>query len=137
MGAQGDVTRQEDELSGRELAGSGNRNTRQDDDVRKTNGIRFNGINQQDLRKKLGCQQEWNKPGRLGTTPGAEITLQDVKFKRKNGKGNTTDKVGCCKADKKDLRAEFQVIPEIALAQRRSNRANRKTQSNNIDNKNL
>merc|ERR1712146_837827 len=31
-------------------------NTRQDDDVRKTNGIRFNGINQQDLRKKLGCQ---------------------------------------------------------------------------------
>merc|ERR1712137_285625 len=61
-------------------------------------------------RKRLGCQQEWNKPGRLGTTPGAEITLQDVKFKRKNGKGNTTDKVGCCKADKKDLRAEFQVM---------------------------
>merc|ERR1712137_1367671 len=91
-------------LSGRYRAGSGNRNTRQDDDVRKTNGIRFNGLNQQDLRKRLGCQQEWNKPGRLGTTPGAEITLQDVKFKRKNGKGNTTDKVGCCKADKKDLR---------------------------------
>jgi len=39
---------------------------RQDDDVRKTNGIRFKGINQQDLRKRLGCQQEWNKPGRLG-----------------------------------------------------------------------
>merc|ERR1712000_168991 len=73
-------------LSGRQLAGSGNRNTRQDGDVRKTNGIRFNGINQQDLRKKLGCQQEWNKPGRLGTTPGAEITLQDVKFKRKKKK---------------------------------------------------
>merc|ERR1712138_199566 len=65
---------------------SGNRNTRQDDDVRKTNGIRFNGLNQQDLRKRLGCQQEWNKPGRLGTTPGAEITLQDVKFKRKKKK---------------------------------------------------
>jgi hypothetical protein len=60
---------------------------------------------------RLGCQQEWNKPGRLRTTPGAEITLQDVKFERKNGKGNTTDKVDCCKADKKDLRAEFQVIP--------------------------
>merc|ERR1712138_75098 len=93
MGSQGDVTRQEDDLSGRERAGSGNRNTRQDDDVRKTNGIRFNGLNQQDLRKRLGCQQEWNKPGRLGTTPGAEITLQDVKFKRKKKKKKKKKKV--------------------------------------------
>merc|ERR1712137_65145 len=60
------------------------RKRQQEHDVRKTNGIRFNGLNQQDLRKRLGCQQEWNKPGRLGTTPGAEITLQDVKFKRKS-----------------------------------------------------
>merc|ERR1712146_474189 len=56
-------------------------------DVRKTNGIRFKGINQQDLRKRLGCQQEWNKPGRLRTTPGAENTLQDVKIFTENGKG--------------------------------------------------
>lgn len=31
--------------------------------------------------------QEWNKPGRLGTTPGAENTLQDVKIFTENGKG--------------------------------------------------
>merc|ERR1712137_1527272 len=82
-------------------AGSGNRNTRQDDDVRKTNGIRFNGLNQQDLRKRLGCQQEWNKPGRLGTTPGAEITLQDVKFKRKKKERRETNETRKKKKKKK------------------------------------
>merc|ERR1711988_78385 len=80
MGSQGNAICQEDKLSGRQRPGSGNRKMRQDDDVRKTNGIRFKGINQQDLRKRLGCQQEWNKPGRLRTTPGAENTLQDVKI---------------------------------------------------------
>merc|ERR1711988_799666 len=94
MGSQGNAICQEDKLSGRQRPGSGNRKMRQDDDVRKTNGIRFKGINQQDLRKRLGCQQEWNKPGRLRTTPGAENTLQDVKIFTENGKvshkGNKT-----------------------------------------------
>jgi hypothetical protein len=30
--------------------------TRQDDDIRKINGIRFNGMNLEDLRKRLVCQ---------------------------------------------------------------------------------
>ena len=78
---QGDVTYQGDTSQERQ------QEIRHNDDVRKTKGIRFKGINHQDLRKRLGCHQEWNKPGRLRTTPGAENTLQDVKIFTENGKG--------------------------------------------------
>ena len=47
---QGDVTYQGDTSQERQ------QEIRQNDDVRKTNGIRFKGINHQDLRKRLGCQ---------------------------------------------------------------------------------
>ena len=78
---QGDVTYQGDTSQERQ------QEIRQNDDVRNTNGIRFKGINHQDLRKRLGCHQEWNKPGRLRTTPGAENTLQDVKIFTEKWKG--------------------------------------------------
>ena len=47
---QGDVTYQGDTSQERQ------QEIRHNDDVRKTKGIRFKGINHQDLRKRLGCQ---------------------------------------------------------------------------------